>query len=318
MQSGNKNDSWLLSFGKRAFTAAVATSFAELCTIPLDTAKVRLQIQGQLGKGKGVGSSNPNFKPYTGMFNTLGRIAKTEGFAGLFVGITPAIFRQLTYGTARLALYQPIRNFYDDKYREYINNTKTDSPFGVKVLAGFTSGAIAICFGQPSDIIKIRFQADPTRYSSFFQAIYKIPMTDGILGLWKGIAPNIARNSVINTAELAVYDQIKETLLSTGYMNDGSLLHATVGFFAGFCAVIFGSPFDVVKTRIMQSERVDGQSIYRNTPHAFYKIMRTEGPLAFYQGFWPNVMRIGSWATVMFLTFEQVSVFVYGEKIKKH
>ena len=30
-----------------------------------------------------------------------------------------------------------------------------------------------------------------------------------MLGLWKGLGPNIARNAIINAAELASYDQIK-------------------------------------------------------------------------------------------------------------
>jgi len=32
---------------------------------------------------------------------------------------------------------------------------------------------------------------------------------DGIKGLWVGCGPNIVRNSVINAAELAAYDQFK-------------------------------------------------------------------------------------------------------------
>jgi hypothetical protein len=37
-----------------------------------------------------------------------------------------------------------------------------------------------------------------------------------MMGLWKGLGPNIARNAIINAAELASYDQIKVSLLSTG------------------------------------------------------------------------------------------------------
>lgn len=39
---------------------------------------------------------------------------------------------------------------------------------------------------------------------------------EGMLGLWKGLGPNIARNAIINAAELASYDQIKVSLLATG------------------------------------------------------------------------------------------------------
>lgn len=29
------------------------------------------------------------------------------------------------------------------------------------------------------------------------------------MGLWKGLGPNIARNAIINAAELASYDQVR-------------------------------------------------------------------------------------------------------------
>ncbi len=42
------------------------------------------------------------------------------------------------------------------------------------------------------------------------------PRQEGIAGLWKGLGPNVARNAIINAAELASYDQVKESLLATG------------------------------------------------------------------------------------------------------
>jgi hypothetical protein len=31
---------------------------------------------------------------------------------------------------------------------------------------------------------------------------------EGLLGLWKGVTPNIGRNAIINAAELASYDSV--------------------------------------------------------------------------------------------------------------
>ena len=33
-------------------------------------------------------------------------------------------------------------------------------------------------------------------------------------GLWKGLGPNIARNAIINAAELASYDQVRRDALT--------------------------------------------------------------------------------------------------------
>jgi len=55
--------------------------YAEACTIPIDTAKVRLQLQGAAAAG---------VKPkYSGMFGTLMTVAREEGVGALWKGITP-------------------------------------------------------------------------------------------------------------------------------------------------------------------------------------------------------------------------------------
>lgn len=282
-------------FLKRWLVAGAAMSTAELMTIPIDTAKVRLQLQGQ--------TATAGSKPYTSMFNCLSRMAAEEGPRSLFKGLSPGVLRQMVYGGLRLGTYDNVRDFYAERIDG--EDAKTAS-FAVKVASGFTTGAFAMCFGQPADLMKVRFQANTGGGTSLFGAARSIVTTDGFLGLWRGLGPNIMRNAVINTAELATYDQIKETIKAKGLMEEGVPLHVVGSVSAGFCAVVVGSPFDVVKTRIMNSVRAaDGSVVYTSFGQTFGKIMSEEGPLAFYKGFLPNFMRLGSWVTVMFLSYEQ-------------
>ena len=46
------------------------------------------------------------------------------------------------------------------------------------------------------------------KYPSAFAAYSIIAREEGVMGLWKGLGPNIARNAIINAAELASYDQV--------------------------------------------------------------------------------------------------------------
>ena len=39
----------------------------------------------------------------------------------------------------------------------------------------------------------------------------------------------MARNAIINAAELASYDQIKQTLLASGYFKDNVVTHLAAG-----------------------------------------------------------------------------------------
>lgn len=53
----------------------------------------------------------------------------------------------------------------------------------------------------------------PRKYASSLAAYRTIVGTEGVRALWTGLGPNVARNAIINAAELASYDQIKESLL---------------------------------------------------------------------------------------------------------
>ena len=114
------------------------------------------------------------------------------------------------------------------------------------------------------------------------------------------------RNSVINAAEIASYDQYKQMFLQHTRLPDNIYLHMVCGFMAGFTAVIFGSPFDVVKTRMMSK-----QIHYTGVLDCVGKTLKSDGPLAFYNGFTANFMRIGTWNIVMFVTLEQIKKAIF-------
>lgn len=157
-----------------------------------------------------------------------------------------------------------------------------------------------------SDLVKVRLQAEgrlppgvPRQYTGTLDAYRKIIAKDGIVGLWRGYVPNVARNSTINAAELASYDQIKQTILRAGLMSDGVPCHLVCGASAGFIATVIGSPVDVVKTRMMST--LNGVRVYSSIGDCLRRSFEAGGIGTFYQGFWANFARIGLWNITMFL-----------------
>ena len=67
------------------------------------------------------------------------------------------------------------------------------------------------------------------------------------------MVPNIFRNSIINAAEIATFDQVKDMILARNLMQDNIYCHIVSSSVAGFVAAVVGSPVDVIKTRIMNS-----------------------------------------------------------------
>ncbi|KAL7247357.1 hypothetical protein ACSBR2_002301 [Camellia fascicularis] len=288
-----------ISFAGTFASSAFAACFAELCTIPLDTAKVRLQLQKKANTEEEAGVPK-----YRGMLDTVATIAREEGLIALWKGVIPGLHRQFLYGGLRIGLYEPVKAFFVGS--EYVG----DVSLFQKILAALITGALAIAVANPTDLVKVRLQAEgnllpglPRRYSGALNAYYTIMKQEGLAGLWTGIGPNIARNAIINAAELASYDQVKETILKIPGFTDSVFTHLLAGLGAGFFAVCIGSPVDVVKSRMM------GDSIYKSTLDCFIRTLKTEGPCAFYKGFLPNFGRLGIWNVIMFLTLEQAKKF---------
>lgn len=75
----------------------------QICTIPLDTAKVRLQLQKKASAGDGVA-----LPKYRGLLGTVGTIAREEGLSALWKGIVPGLHRQCLFGGLRIGLYEPV------------------------------------------------------------------------------------------------------------------------------------------------------------------------------------------------------------------
>lgn len=81
----------------------IQRSVLQACTLPLDTAKVRLQLQKKAVEGDGIA-----LPKYRGLLGTVGTIAKEEGIASLWKGIVPGLHRQCIYGGLRIGMYEPV------------------------------------------------------------------------------------------------------------------------------------------------------------------------------------------------------------------
>ena len=138
-----------------------------------------------------------------------------------------------------------------------------------------------------------------------FDAYATIKRTEGFKsGLYRGMLPNIARNCIINVGETVVYDAVKDSLISGGYMKDGIGCHFASAVVAGVTATLVASPVDVVKTRFMNSPR----GKYRGALHCAQQTAKAEGPKAFYKGFNASCIRLVSWNIVLWISYEQLKL----------
>lgn len=209
------------------------------------------------------------------MTRTIFTIAREEGVQTLFKGLTAGVHRQMCFCGVRIGLYDKVRKMYGD--------TSEGKPkVIVKILASITTASSAVIGFQPTEVVKIRFQAagNKSLYTGTMNAYATIARTEGIKGLWRGYTTNIMRLSVVNCTEIVVYDYIKSFVLYKKLMEDNTPLHFLSAIGAGFVTVAVASPIDVVKTRYTNSPT----GSYKNPFNCAFSILKQNGPTAFYKG----------------------------------
>lgn len=217
----------------------------------------------------------------------------------------------MAFASVRLGTYDSVKVLYQRVLRE--------NPEGLqiftRVLAGLTTGGVAVMLAQPTDVVKVRFQAqnrttaspNSVRYRNTLSAYRTIGREEGVRGLWKGCLPNVGRNAIVNVAEIVCYDIIKDCLLKYTSLEDNIPCHFTAAVIAGFATTVAASPIDVVKTRYMNSK--PGQ--YRGAIDCAIQMGRSEGASAFYKGFVPSFARLVSWNIVLWITYEQLKILIF-------
>jgi solute carrier family 25 uncoupling protein 8/9 len=164
---------------------------------------------------------------------------------------------------------------------------------------------IAVTMFQPTDVVKIRMQAQTgmppamRKYKNSFQA-YRHLYNGGFSEAWRGLKANQFRLAVVNVSELVTYDILKDTFINNKIMEDNTPCHFVSAAGAGLITTLVASPIDVVKTRLMNSAGGTGTmfSVAKN-------MLFREGITSFYKGVLPSYLRLGSWNIVMFMSFEQ-------------
>ncbi|KAI8074292.1 mitochondrial carrier domain-containing protein [Gilbertella persicaria] len=269
------------------YFGGLASCSAAIIVHPLDLTKVRLQ--------------NAKGNQSIGMFGTVVKVIRTEGFFKLYAGLSASILRQATYSTARLGGYEKLKQIV-------LQNNKNPSTFqllGCSTAAGIAGG---LC-GNPGDVINVRMQNDgqlPTHlkrnYMHAFDGLVRMTKEEGLASLFRGVGPNINRAILMTSSQCVSYDRFKAFFLGHHYLSEGIGLHLLSSMLAGLVATTACSPVDVIKTRMMSAS---GSESTLSAMHVMRTMYRSEGVLAFFKGWTPSFMRTGPQTIFTFIFLEQ-------------
>ncbi|KAF8313201.1 mitochondrial carrier [Clavulina sp. PMI_390] len=277
-------------------------------TNPVDIIKVRQQLQtnrASLARASSVWA--------------VGRsMVRNEGLYSLMIGTSASVAREGSYSLIRLGTYE----MFKDMLKQSTVGILDPDGLTLKVAASVIAGTIGSAIANPTDLVKIRMQAyhpNGSPYRSMrhaFSVVYQgitpnatstslsspPKATPGILNLYRGVFPTVARGWTVAAFQMPAYDHMKQYLKKHEVFKEGLEVHLASSLFAGLVVSMASNPVDVIKVRIMN----DTTSRYRGILHCVSDVFRFEGPLAFYKGFGMCWARLGTHTVVTYMIYEQL------------
>ncbi|NXG57866.1 CMC1 protein, partial [Hemiprocne comata] len=273
---------------------SIAGAVGATAVYPIDLVKTRMQNQRSTGSVVGE-------LMYKNSFDCFKKVLRFEGFFGLYRGLLP----QLIGVAPEKAIKLTVNDFVRDKF------TKKDGsiPLPAEVLAGGCAGASQVIFTNPLEIVKIRLQVAGEITTGPRVSALSVIKDLGLLGLYKGAKACFLRDIPFSAIYFPVYAHSKLMLADeNGHVGGLNLL--TAGAIAGVPAASLVTPADVIKTRLQVAARA-GQTTYSGVIDCFWKILREEGPSAFWKGAGARVFRSSPQFGVTLVTYELLQRWFY-------
>ncbi|XP_041667024.1 mitochondrial ornithine transporter 1-like [Cheilinus undulatus] len=166
--------------------------------------------------------------------------------------------------------------------------------------AGAVGGTACVLTGQPFDTTKVKMQTFPNAYRGFIHCFTSTFKEMGIRGLYKGTTPALISNITENAVLFLSYGLCQDVVRYVCNMDKGSNLSDFQRASSGSLASIFSTmaicPTGLVKCRLQAMYEMEASgkvvSRQRSTVWTVVKtVMKTNGPLGFYQGLTATIIR---------------------------
>ncbi|CAL1683914.1 unnamed protein product [Lasius platythorax] len=277
--------------------AGGSAGFIEVCIMhPMDLVKTRFQLQVKTAK------IDPLY--YTGIYDCMTKMYKTEGLPAFWKGILPPIIVETPKRAVKFFTFEQYKQFF-------LFGAKAPSPLTFSC-AGFFAGVTEAILVNPFEVIKVKLQSNrkhikesPSTFAVTKEIVSKYGF--GLNGLNKGLSATIMRNAVFNSFYFGFYHSVKRCIPVKKKPWLEFLTQIIIGFLSGTIGSCLNIPFDVAKTRIQGSQ--DGTQ-YKGTLNTMYIVYKREGFRALYKGLLPKVLRLGPGGAIMLVVYDHMHVFL--------
>jgi len=298
---------------------------------PLERIKIIQQVQPVSSSGQ-----------YRGVWSSLSRIWREEGFTGFMRGNGINCLRIVPYSAVQFTTYEQLKKLFTDNGKRTL-----DTP--TRLLSGALAGITSVCSTYPLDLVRSRLSiatasiplqsvqqqqpsAQPMLASSYHTSSSPVAaarplvwtrkdltvwgmtlkvMRDegGFFALYRGMVPTAVGVAPYVGINFATYEALRAII--TPPDKNTVVRKLACGALAGSISQTITYPFDVLR-RKMQVRGL-GSALgpqYNGALHALQVILKNEGVKGLYRGLWPNLLKVAPSIATSFFTYELVKDFL--------
>ncbi|WCJ29430.1 Mitochondrial substrate carrier family protein [Euphorbia peplus] len=294
---------------KELIAGGAAGGFAKTAVAPLERTKILLQTRT-------VGFQS------VGVFHTLKKVFRHEGFVGFYKGNGASVIRIVPYAAIHFMAYE--------QYRCWILNNCPALGSGpvIDLLAGSVAGGTAVLSTYPLDLArtKLAYQVSNTSVSSqgSMKSVYARPVYGGLKdvltsvykeggtrALYRGVGPTLTGILPYAGLKFYIYEELKRRVPEENQKS--IVMRLSCGALAGLFGQTLTYPLDVVR-RQMQVENlqpsIQGHGRYRNTWHGLSTIAHNQGWRQLFAGLSVNYIKIVPSVAIGFTAYDAMKIWL--------
>ncbi|KAG0048911.1 hypothetical protein BGZ83_006205 [Gryganskiella cystojenkinii] len=262
---------------------------------------------------------------FHGTWDGVKKIVRYEGASSLWRGLSPTVAMSIPATVIYFVGYDYLKVVMADKLLTLDHGTKgLASSLGqgfiveyretlAPLMAGAFARTVAATVISPLELFRTRMQSVHTDtkgnaglFRGVSQSIVTMVRSEGVLSLWRGLAPTLWRDVPFSAIYWMGYENIKKRLVDwDSQQHTRSLNEFEVAFLSGALSGMFAAtlttPFDVAKTR----RQVDLlQPVHTKMFSLMRAIVQEEGYRGLWRGLTARVAKVAPSCAIMISSYE--------------
>lgn len=288
----------------------IAGAISRTVVSPFERAKILLQLQkpGQVQK-------------YKGMFPTIAKMYKEDGWRGMFRGNLLNCIRIFPYSAVQYAVFEKCKH----AIRQQTNGNIL--PTLERLISGSIGGIVSVYVTYPLDLIRVRLtilrasmasmghsQLSYSTSSNLVWGAFKevVKNEGGIRALYKGVVPTTLGVAPFVAINFTLYEKLREFMAESPRDFSNPLWKLSAGAFSSFFGGVIIYPLDVLRRRYQVASMGGGEMgfQYRSVAHALVSVFTELGFFGAYRGLTANLYKIVPSVAVTWLCYDTIKEWI--------